>query len=126
MKVRYTPGSRRYQPNGKGVRRETESEGSCRQSSEPMNGNRIKGMAERTRLQHKPKSPIPGLCHINAAAAWNEGYCTLSGEVCGACIKWDVTQYCKVWLNPQKSVWVVVPRKPMKVCRGKGSADHDI
>ena len=29
---------------------------------------------------------------------------------------------CKAWLNPQKSVWTIVPEKSVKVDRGKGLA----
>jgi len=68
------------------------------------------------------RSPIlPGLCHVNAAAAWKEGYCTLSGEVCG-----ERSASCnpcrKAWLNPQKSVWVIVPEKSVKADGGKDPA----
>ena len=31
--------------------------------------------------------------------------------------------YCKVWLNSQKSVWAIVPEKPVKADGGKGPAD---
>lgn len=40
----------------KGVRREAESEGSCRQNVGPMNKNHIQGEAERTRGQKDLKS----------------------------------------------------------------------
>ena len=32
---------------------------------------------------------------------------------------------CKAWLNPQKSVWTIVPEKSVKVDRGKGLAVED-
>ena len=34
--------------------------------------------------------------------------------------------YCKVWLNSQKSVWIVVPEKSVKADGGKDPADNDI
>ena len=68
------------------------------------------------------RSPIlPGLCHVNAAATWNEGYCTLSGEVCGVRIV-RCNPCCKAWLNPQKSVWAIIPEKSVKADGGKGPA----
>ena len=68
------------------------------------------------------RSPIlPGLCHVNAAATWDEGYCTLSGEVCGIRIE-RCNPSRKTWLNPQKSVWAIVPEKSVKADGGKGPA----
>ena len=102
-----------------------ESEGSRRQSSEPTNRNRIQGGAERTRLLNKSKSnTTQDSVSVNAAAAWNEGCWTLSGEI------WversDRSKaHRKVRLNIQKSAQTIVLEKLVKARGGKGLAVED-
>ena len=45
---------------------------------------------------------------------------TLSAR--GVKVRHRSNPYRKVWLNPQKSAWAIVPRKPVKTGRGKGPA----
>ena len=99
-----------------------ESEGSRRQGSEPTNRNRIRRRDRADEAAAQVEVPYyPDSVNVNAAATWNEGYCTLCGEVCG---KRTVrcNPCCKAWLNPQKSVWVIIPEKSVKADGGKDPA----
>ena len=99
-----------------------ESEGSRRQSSEPTNRNRIRRRDRADEAATQVEVPYyPDSVNVNAAATWNEGYCTLCGEVCGE--RGASRNPCrKAWLSPQKSVWAIVPEKSVKADGGKGSA----
>ena len=99
-----------------------ESEGSRRQSSEPTNRNRIRRRDRADEAATQVEVPYyPDSVNVNAAATWNEGYCTLSGEVCGE--SGEGRNPCrKAWLSPQKSVWAIVPKKSVKADGGKGPA----
>ena len=71
------------QPNSKGVRREAESEGSCRQTSGLTDRNHIRGMIDRVRLQAKLKpNNYPKVYCVNVADRWRERLRTLTGEIC--------------------------------------------
>ena len=99
-----------------------ESEGSRRQSSEPTNRNRIRRRDRADEAATQVEVPYyPDSVNVNAAATWNEGYCTLCGEVCGERTV-RCNPCCKAWLNPQKSVWAIVPEKLVKASGGKGPA----
>ena len=75
MKVPGAPGSGKRAADGKGVRREAESEGSRRRNLGPRDTNRIR-LARRVRPRNRPK---PDSCtesaHVNAAGT--------RGERCG-------------------------------------------
>ena len=99
-----------------------ESEGSRRQSHEPTNRNCIRRRGRADEAATQVEVPYyPDSVNVNAAATWDEGYCTLSGEVCGIRTV-RCNPCCEAWLNPQKSVWAIVPEKSVKADGGKGLA----
>src|SRR4030067_2318769 len=77
--VSHGKGSR--QANSKGVRREAESEGSCRQPRGPTNRNRIRGIHTCARRKRNPKPDShPEGGEVDAAGRWEEGRASYPGR----------------------------------------------
>ncbi|GHT76898.1 hypothetical protein AGMMS50262_16470 [Bacteroidia bacterium] len=66
-------GSSQPLAQGKGVHRELESEGSRRQSSEPMNTNDIRHIRLDEFAEQNEVLLLPGNRSVNVAVTWDEG-----------------------------------------------------
>ena len=66
---------------------------------------------------------LPEPCSVNAAAAWDEGYWPLPGEIWTIRTRMSIQSnpYSDVWLNVQKSAEVIVPWRGSNVKDNKRS-----
>jgi hypothetical protein len=80
---------------GKGVRREAESEGSLRQSPKPTNRNRISRLVWSGRVCVTTRSPmLPDLHTVDAAVTWDESTRAYPGRSCESLIRRQPVQRC--------------------------------